>query len=496
MINLKRIVLFIFCVNANLSVLSQNIIFLNPGIDQISSTMSIAGNGDILELSGGVYLETKTLNTIEGDLTIRGSDNAEVIVYGPTEVEGDLIHVFGNLWLENLVFIGSEISRNGITNYYGGVDSDGAELITDKNSIYISNCMFLVITENHIWQPYSLSEYSDGKWHPIDTLRVTDCLFYGGDITRGRAIKIFQRQGRYIEVRRSTIWSIGQDGLEVKGGYVGDDYDNPGPGSDLQYVTTVADHLTIFNTYNDNPEQSIGGGGEGIHYEWSNRKQSMTNTIVFRSGRFCFKGKRGESTLTVASYCMGDSANLSGGYSPPTVYYWMMTKGPGCREDNPHFNDHWNGDFSLNPLLSDAIGSADDGSNMGDPHWDKPATHWPKKVELEAIIAKAKPEGSGLEKSYLYETRNFKLFQNYPNPFNPETEISFFIERTGNVILEIYTVYGCKLRTLIDNVMHAGSYSVVWKGHDELGYNVPTGIYFCRLIFDSDIMTRKMLLIK
>jgi hypothetical protein len=496
--------LLILCVAVIGSVSAQNVISVNPGTDQVSAAMATASAGDILELSEGVFTETNTLNTINGDLTIRGADGAEVILYGPTENAGNLIHVYGNLWLLNLILVGSDSSKIGIVNYHGGVEIAGDEFTAEKNNLYINNCMFLVFVKEHIGQHAGSTwgedpwEYplDDNKWHPYDTLRVTDCLFYGADITNNRGIFIGQRQARYIEIRRCTIWSFGTDAIEVYGAYVGDDVDNPGSGSDLQYLTTIADHLTIFNTYNNCPEQAIGRGGEGIHYEWANRNQSMTNTIVFRSGRFCFKGKRGESDLTVASYCMGDSANLAGGYSPPTVFYWMMAKGPGCREDNPHFNDHWNGDFSLNPLLSDAIGSADDGSNMGDPHWDKPATHWPKKAELEAIITKANPSGSGIRDSSPDIVENFILDQNYPNPFNPRTEISYSIESTGNVIIEIYSSIGQHLKTLVNEVIPVGSYSVIWNGLDEYGYSVPSGIYLYRLIFNSKIVTKKMLFIK
>jgi hypothetical protein len=483
---------------------AQNVISVNPGTDQVSAAMATATAGDILELSEGVFTETNTLNTINGDLTIRGADGAEAIIYGPTVVGGNLIHVYGNLWLENLILVGSDSSRIGIVNYHGGVETSGGEFTAEKNNLYINNCMFLVFVKEHIGQHAGSTwgedpwEYplDDNKWHPYDTLRVTDCLFYGADITNNKGIFVGQRQARYIEIRRSTMWSFGTDAFEVHGAYVGDDVDNPGPGSDLLYTTTIADHLTIFNTFNNCPAQGIGRGGDGIHYEWSNRNQSMTNTIVFRSGRFCYKGKRGEPTLTIASNCMGDSANVSGDYSPPTVFYWTMTKGPGCREDNPYFTDHWNGDFSLNPLLSDAIGGADDGSNLGDPHWDKPATHWPKKAELEAIIAKANPSGSGIGDFSPNIVENFTLDQNYPNPFNPRTEISYSIESAGNVILEIYSPTGQHLRTLVNEVMNAGSHCVVWDGLDERGYSVPTGVYFYRLVYGSDIATRKMLLIK
>ncbi|HEX9972120.1 MAG TPA: FlgD immunoglobulin-like domain containing protein [bacterium] len=481
------------------------VIQVEPGIDKISTAMTNANPGDTLLLAEGVYWETKTLNTIDGNLTIRGIDEAEVILYGPIVAEGDFIHVFGNLWLENLILVGSNKSRIGIINYHGGVETSGGEFTAEKNNLYINNCMSLVFVRDHIGQhagsiwgeePWEFP-LADNKWHPYDTLRVTNCLFYGADISNNRAIFIGQRQARYIEVRSCTMWSLGQDGLEVNGAIVGDDVDNPQPGSDLLYVTTIADHLTIFNTYNKCPDQSIGRGGDGIHYEWSNRNQSMTNTIAFRTGRFCFKGKRGESELTAASYCMGDSANVSGDYNPPTIYYWTMKKGDGSREGNPYFNDPWNGDFSLNTSLSDAIGGADDGSNMGDPHWDDPSTYWPKKDDLHAIIEKAKTAyGTGVEKHSPGVVKHFELYQNYPNPFNPHTIISYSLEEPAFVTLTIYNISGQQVRILVNEVKGAGSHSVLWDGSNDDGQMMSNGVYLYKLKSDSRAEVRKMLFIK
>jgi hypothetical protein len=475
---------------------SAAVISIEPGLDKISAAMTAATSGDILVLAEGVYWETATLNTIEGDLTIRGAVGAQAIIYGPTQVGGDLIHIMGNLWLENLVLIGADSSVNGIVNYHGGVDTDGGEFTAVKNNLYVNNCISMIFDQTHIEQVADNTLFSDGKYHPYDTLRVTNCLFYGADITNSRGINVEQRQARQIEVRNSTLWSLGQDALEVEGAYIGSASD-PGAGSDLQYLTTIADHLTIFNTYNNCPEQQIGRGGDGIHYEWSNRKQSITNTIAFRTGRFCFKGKRGESELTAASYCIGDSANVSGDYNPPTVYYWTMKRGDGCREGNPYFNDHWNGDFSLNLSLSDAIGGADDGSNMGDPHWDDPSTYWPKKDELHAIIEKAKTAyGTGVEEHSPGVVERFELHQNHPNPFNPSTTISYSLAKPELVTLTIYSITGQKVRTLADDVKGAGTHSVLWDGFNEDGKLMSSGVYFYVLKSASMVETKKMLLIR
>lgn len=86
---------------------------------------------------------------------------------------------------------------------------------------------------------------------------------------------------------------------------------------------------------------------------------------------------------------------------------------------------------------------------------------------------------------------DFKLSQNYPNPFNPSTKISFSIPRSGFVTLKIYDVLGKEVATLIEKEMKVGSHSITWNA-----VNVPSGIYFYRIMAGNYTMTKKMVLLK
>jgi hypothetical protein len=89
-----------------------------------------------------------------------------------------------------------------------------------------------------------------------------------------------------------------------------------------------------------------------------------------------------------------------------------------------------------------------------------------------------------------------KLF-NYPNPFNPETTISFDVTQTSSfVTLDIYNIKGQKARTLVNEVLPAGEYSVVWNGRDSNGKRVGSGIYFYKLKAGDYQKVKKMILLK
>jgi flagellar hook assembly protein FlgD len=52
------------------------------------------------------------------------------------------------------------------------------------------------------------------------------------------------------------------------------------------------------------------------------------------------------------------------------------------------------------------------------------------------------------------------------------------------------------VKTLLDEETSAGTHSLVWNGKDERGKSVATGIYFSKIKTDTDIQTKKMLLMK
>lgn len=87
---------------------------------------------------------------------------------------------------------------------------------------------------------------------------------------------------------------------------------------------------------------------------------------------------------------------------------------------------------------------------------------------------------------------SFELYQNYPNAFNPVTVIRFSVPERTNVKLEIYTVLGELVKTLIDNVYYdGGRYEIEFDGR-----GLSSGVYIYRLQAGSFVSSKKMLLLK
>ncbi len=93
------------------------------------------------------------------------------------------------------------------------------------------------------------------------------------------------------------------------------------------------------------------------------------------------------------------------------------------------------------------------------------------------------------------------LAQNYPNPFNPTTTIRYSLAERTHVKLHIYNVAGQRVRTLVDGIQapesgSGGVFEVVWRGRNDGGTPVASGVYFYRLVAGEFTETRKMLLLK
>ena len=90
----------------------------------------------------------------------------------------------------------------------------------------------------------------------------------------------------------------------------------------------------------------------------------------------------------------------------------------------------------------------------------------------------------------------FNLAQNHPNPFNPSTQINYAIARSGRTQVEIFNILGSKVRTLVNAVQPAGTYSVRWDGKNDAGAVVANGVYVYRLRAGSFVDMKKMLFVK
>lgn len=83
--------------------------------------------------------------------------------------------------------------------------------------------------------------------------------------------------------------------------------------------------------------------------------------------------------------------------------------------------------------------------------------------------------------------------KNMPNPFTTTTEISYFIKKPSNVVLNIYNIQGKLIRSLENDYKTGGKYTNLWDGKDNAGVAISSGVYFLSLQTNSDVKTLRMI---
>ncbi len=90
----------------------------------------------------------------------------------------------------------------------------------------------------------------------------------------------------------------------------------------------------------------------------------------------------------------------------------------------------------------------------------------------------------------------FSLAQNYPNPFNPETTVRYQLAAPSDVTIHIYNILGQRVKTLVDAFQPTGAYSVQWRGTNDRGLPVATGVYIYHMKASDFVQVKKMLFLK
>ncbi len=70
----------------------------------------------------------------------------------------------------------------------------------------------------------------------------------------------------------------------------------------------------------------------------------------------------------------------------------------------------------------------------------------------------------------------FVLEQNYPNPFNPSTSIAYAVPVKSNVTLEVYSLIGQKITTLVQGDVEAGKHTAQFNAS-----SMSSGLYLFKL---------------
>jgi hypothetical protein len=83
-----------------------------------------------------------------------------------------------------------------------------------------------------------------------------------------------------------------------------------------------------------------------------------------------------------------------------------------------------------------------------------------------------------------------------PNPFNPAAHLRYALSAPGTVHLTVYDAAGRRVAVLAEGPHEAGIFETIWRGVDDTGCDVSSGVYFARLKTEEGARTRKITLIR
>jgi hypothetical protein len=78
------------------------------------------------------------------------------------------------------------------------------------------------------------------------------------------------------------------------------------------------------------------------------------------------------------------------------------------------------------------------------------------------------------------------------HPFRASLDLGYTIPRAGAVRLTVHEVAGRRVAVIVDDEKPSGAHAATWSGRDDDGVECPPGVYFARLVFAGDVVTRKL----
>jgi hypothetical protein len=83
-----------------------------------------------------------------------------------------------------------------------------------------------------------------------------------------------------------------------------------------------------------------------------------------------------------------------------------------------------------------------------------------------------------------------------PNPFNMQTKLSISLKKDGNVKIIIYDILGKEIKLVNNSVLTKGTHSFEWNGTDNNNNILSSGNYFVKVISESSIVTKRLVINK
>ncbi|MEA1875627.1 MAG: M14 family zinc carboxypeptidase [Bacteroidota bacterium] len=109
----------------------------------------------------------------------------------------------------------------------------------------------------------------------------------------------------------------------------------------------------------------------------------------------------------------------------------------------------------------------------------------------DVIVANGLYSSSDIDEVLSEVDMNFAC---YPNPFSNQISISFTLDKSSFVELQVLDAYGRIVNTIETKQLSTGEYQYHWQAHNKAGTKVSAGIYFIKLSINGQLQANSIIL--
>lgn len=184
-----------------------------------------------------------------------------------------------------------------------------------------------------------------------------------------------------------------------------------------------------------------------------------------------------EGHLLVADWTLGEVLQFDGETGAfQTLVVTGLTNVEGYDYDNQ-------GNLYLCDWTANKVFKYDFGSNTATPFIQTGGLMAPNSILIrEPVSSSTKETAAGVSRLSVS-----------PNPADSFVQISYFLEKTTSVQVDILNVSGQKVATVFSGKQTRGEHSISWNGLMANGLQAQTGAYFIRLVMEGETVVKKLI---
>lgn len=405
------------------------------------------------DISGHIFYNSLTANNGIYTCKVFKSDNGGALWDAGTEARGG-----DKQWMtiDHTNGIGSGNLYSFWTSYYSSCYPGFFTRSTDENFSYESCTQ---VPNNPYWG--TLAVGNDGELYIVGAGELDGLTVQKSDNAQDPSAAVNWNQSAYVnmdgyiasQTAINPLGLVGQASIDV-------DRSN-GPGRGNVYVLASMSRVSSIDQADVMFSKSTDGG-----LTWSSPKRINTDQSVINYQWF--------GTLSVApngrlDVIWLDTRDAPAGTDYSALYYSYSTDQ----------GETWSPNEKLSASFDPHVGYPQQ-DKMGD-YFDmvSDATGanlaWANTFngEEDVYFSRIVPQITGIDDN---RGQVSLALSGYPNPFRTSTKISYKITDGCSVRLDICNIYGEPVKTLVDRIQPAGSYTFDFSTED-----IPAGFYFCRL---------------